>query len=119
VSIERLQRALERTPALRGRVFGNWDTDGLAGPREVESLAARFAAKEATVKALGGDIAGFSWHDIQVRRAPQSPPQLVVTGGAAEASKALGITRWHLTLSHDAGVAVAFVVAESTSGGGE
>lgn len=113
VDIDRLGRALERTPALRQRVFGDHDTSGVTRGSETASLAARFAAKEATLKALGGHVAGFSWHDIQVTRPERSAPSLVVTGGAARVSQELGIERWHLSLSHDGGVAIAFVVAES------
>ena len=116
VDIDRLGRALKRTPALRTRVFGKLDTEGLAGAQETSSLAARFAAKEATLKALGGHVEKFSWHDIQVHRAPHSAPVLQVSGGAKRAAEQLGIDSWHLSLSHDGGVAVAFVVAESLGG---
>ena len=116
VDIDRLGRALERTPALRDRVFGQVDTEGLAGAHETSSLAARFAAKEATLKALGGHVEKFSWHDIQVLRPPHSAPTLQVSGGAQRAAQQLGIDSWHLSLSHDGGVAVAFVVAESLGG---
>ena len=113
VDIDRMGRALARTPALRSRVFGELDTNDLRGGTETASLAARFAAKEAVLKALGGHIPGFSWHDIQVSREPSSPPTLVVRGGAEQKMRALGIDSWHLSLSHDGGVAVAFVVGES------
>ncbi len=116
VDIDRLRRAIERTPALRERVFGTVDTAGMSAADEAPSLAARFAAKEATLKALGGHITGFSWHDIQVDRPVQSPPRLEISGGAHEAAKSLGIDSWHLSLSHDGGVAIAFVVAESRGG---
>ena len=113
VDIERMRWALERTPALRQRVFGEVDVAGVAEANDASSLAARFAAKEATLKALGGHIEGFSWHDIQVARPDRSAPVLQVTGGAEAAASRLGIDYWHLSLSHDGGVAVAFVVAES------
>lgn len=116
VDIDRLERALERTPALRQRVFGSVDTEGLAGASETSSLAARFAAKEATLKALGGHVESFSWHDIQVHRPRHSPPVLQVSGGAQRQAEQLGIDSWHLSLSHDGGVAVAFVVAQSLGG---
>lgn len=116
VDIDRMARALERTPALGPRVFGDLDREGLAPEGNTASLAARFAAKEATLKALGGHIPGFRWHDIQVRRPAQAPPTLVLTGGVQAASAGRGIDRWHLSLSHDGGVAIAFVVAESSQG---
>jgi len=112
VDIERFAKALERTPALRARLFGSLDVHDIgAGKAEVLSLAARFAAKEATLKALGGNIPGFSWHDIQVSRHPGHPPTLSVTGGAHAHGVEKGITTWHLSLSHDGPVAIAFVVA--------
>lgn len=118
VDIGRMALALERTPALGPRVFGDLDREDLAPEGNAASLAARFAAKEATLKALGGHVSGFSWHDIQVHRPPQAPPTLVLSGGAQRASTERGIGRWHLSLSHDGGVAIAFVVAESARGNG-
>ena len=64
VDIARFERALTRTPRLKQRLFG--DIDLLDSEISAQSLAARFAAKEAALKALGGNISGFSWHDIQV-----------------------------------------------------
>lgn len=106
VDIARFQASLERTPALLERVFT---------PREralpLASLAARFAAKEAVGKALGnpGDL---SWQDAEVCAESNGRPYLVVTGGVAERAAELGVARWHLSLSHDAGIASAMVVAE-------
>ena len=113
VDIGRMERALARTPALLDRVFGSEDQSDLSHSPDGSSLAARFAAKEATLKALGGHIEGFHWHDIQVSRAPHQAPRLVVRGGAGARAEQLGISRWHLSLSHDGGVAIAFVVAET------
>lgn len=116
VDVERFARALERTPALKKRLFGPLDVADIgSGRAEVLSLAARFAAKEATLKALRGNIPGFSWHDVQVSRMPGHAPTLSLDGGALARSEELGITSWNLSMSHDGPVAVAFVVA---SGGG-
>jgi holo-[acyl-carrier protein] synthase len=106
VDIARFQATLARTPALLERVFTPGER-GLA----VASLAARFAAKEAVGKALGtpGDL---SWQDAEVRSEPSGRPYLVVTGGVARRAGELGVVRWHLSLSHDAGIASAMVVAE-------
>ena len=79
----------------------------------VPSLAARFAAKEATMKALGvgwGSRAG--WLDIEVSRAPGERPVLALTGSAAATAAAIGIVRFHLALTHTADVALAQVIAE-------
>lgn len=115
VDVERFRRSLGRTPTLHPRLFGEVDREGVAeGEAGVMSLAARFAAKEATLKALGGHIEGFGWHDIQIRRPDGKPPTLELSGGAMRRAVERGIGRWHLSLSHDAGVAIAFVVAESS-----
>lgn len=118
VDVERFQKALQRTPALKSRLFGSLDIQDIgSGKAEVLSLAARFAAKEATLKALGGNIPGFSWHDVQVSRDPGHAPTLSVTGGAQTRAQEKGITSWHLSMSHDGNVAVAFVVASSGDAG--
>lgn len=115
VDIERFTRALERTPALRQRLFGPVDTlpqDLVAQDLAGQSLAARFAAKEATLKALGGNISGFSWHDIQVTGERGQQPKLVLSGGVAKRAALSGVTSTHLSMSHDGGMAIAFVVVD-------
>jgi len=115
VDIERFTRALERTPALRARLFGPVDTqpqDLAAQDLAGQSLAARFAAKEATLKALGGNISGFSWHDIQVSGERGQQPKLVLSGGVAKRAALAGVTSTHLSMSHDGGMAIAFVVVD-------
>jgi holo-[acyl-carrier protein] synthase len=107
VEIARMARALARTPRLAERLF---TADERAEP--VAGLAARFAAKEALAKALGAPSA-LEWHDAEVRRGDDGRPSLRVTGTVARAAAALGVTRWHVSLSHDAGTAVAMVVAEA------
>lgn len=111
VDVSRFESALSRTPALLERLFGPIDRQ-----RELpfHSLAARFAAKEAVVKSLGGHIPGFSWRDIQVQSSPNEAPTLALSGGVQQWMVKRGITRHHLSLSHDGGVAIAFVVMETT-----
>ena len=106
VDIGRFQTSLERTPALAGRVFTARER-----PLPIASLAARFAAKEAVGKALGnpGDL---RWQDAEVCSEPNGRPYLKVSGGVAARAEKLGVTHWHLSLSHDAGIASAMVVAE-------
>jgi holo-[acyl-carrier protein] synthase len=106
--IARLERSLERTPALATRLF-------TAGERGLpaRSLAARFAAKEALAKALGapGDLL---WTDAEIVSDPGTGrPSLRVQGTVAAAAERLGVTRWHVSLSHDAGIATAIVIAEA------
>jgi holo-[acyl-carrier protein] synthase len=108
VEVERLQRALTRTPSLAGRLF----TPQERAEARAESLAARFAAKEAVAKALGAP-GGLRWLDAEVVRETGGRPRLVLHGGVAEEARAQGIATWHLSLSHDGGMATAVVVAES------
>lgn len=107
VDLARFERAVSRTPALRERLFA-------VSERELplRSLAGRFAAKEALIKALG-ESTGVRWHDMEVVPDAQGSPGFVVHGGAAALVAERGITAIHLSMSHDAGVAIAMVVAES------
>lgn len=110
--IERFAAALERTPGLAERLFTAGERELASGEdRGVASLAARFAAKEAVAKALGAP-AGLSWLDAEVITEESGRPRLTVTGTVAARAAELGVTHWHLSLSHDAGVASAVVVAE-------
>jgi holo-[acyl-carrier protein] synthase len=106
VDVARLERALRRTPRLAFRLFAQGERD-----LPVASLAARFAAKEAAAKAIGAPP-GLVWTDVEVRQDDSGRPSLAVSGTVARAARALGVERWHLSLSHDAGVSVAMVVAE-------
>jgi holo-[acyl-carrier protein] synthase len=113
VLVERFARALERTPLLGVRLFTEDERmTGSGSPRSAESLAARFAAKEAVAKALGAP-AGMQWHDCEIVADPDGRPWLTVSGTVAAAATKQGINRWHLSLSHDGGIASAMVVAES------
>jgi holo-[acyl-carrier protein] synthase len=113
VLVERFEAALQRTPLLRDRLFTDAERLTASGnPRSAESLAARFAAKEAVAKALGAP-AGLRWHDCEVVADPDGRPWLTVSGTVAAAASERGVSRWHLSLSHDGGIASAMVVAES------
>ncbi|MHC4415448.1 MAG: holo-ACP synthase [Planctomycetota bacterium] len=79
--------------------------------RRPERYAARFACKEAVMKALGtGWSSGMSWRDIAVDRRPSGQPTLVLSGRAAELAAHLSIVRWHVSLSHTGGSALASVL---------
>ena len=79
-----------------------------------ESLAARFAAKEAGAKALGTGIAkGVNWREIEVTHLPGGRPTLIFHGRAAERAATMGVTGIHLSLSHGRDLAIAQVVLES------
>jgi holo-[acyl-carrier protein] synthase len=113
VLVDRFAQALDRTPLLADRLFTESERQNLAGnPRSAESLAARFAAKEAVAKALGVP-AGLRWHDCEIVADPDGRPWLTVSGTVAAAATERGVNRWHLSLSHDGGIASAMVVAES------
>jgi len=107
VDLARFERAVGRTPRLKERLFAESER-GLP----LRSLAGRFAAKEALMKALG-ESAGVTWHDMEVVSDAHGNPSMKLTGAAAEIAARQGITRLHLSMSHDAGVAIAQVVAES------
>ncbi|HEY8913833.1 holo-ACP synthase [Lacisediminihabitans sp.] len=113
VDLARFERAADRTPALLNRLFAEselWD-----GParRPLRSMAARFAAKEALIKAIG-DSTGVRWHDMAIVSDGQRNPSFEVYNALAGIVAARGITAIHVSMSHDAGVAVAYVVAEGT-----
>jgi holo-[acyl-carrier protein] synthase len=110
--IARFEAALARTPGMAGRLFTPAELMLPSGaPRGSASLAARFAAKEALAKALGAP-SGLQWLDAEITTEPSGRPRLTVKGTVAARARALGVRHWHVSLSHDAGVASAVVVAE-------
>jgi holo-[acyl-carrier protein] synthase len=115
VLVERFAKAMERTPLLVDRLFTTDERVTSSGnPRAAESLAARFAAKEAVAKALGAP-GGLHWHDCEIVTDPDGRPWLTVSGTVAAVAAERGISRWHLSLSHDGGIASAMVVAEGAA----
>ena len=86
----------------------------LARHRPGESLAARFAAKEAVLKCLGtGWAAGLGFRQIEVVRNPDGAVGVPLHAAAAQRAQQLGIRRWHLSLTHTAAEATAFAIAEA------
>jgi holo-[acyl-carrier protein] synthase len=106
VDLARFERAIDRTPALRDRIFTSAES---ALP--LHSLAGRFAAKEALIKAIG-DSTGVRWHDMEVVSNELGKPSFVLHNAVAGITDGLGIKRIHLSMSHDGGVAIAYVVVE-------
>lgn len=106
VDIARFEQSLARTPNLAQRLFAASERD-----LPMQSLAARFAAKEALAKALGAPDE-LEWHDAVVVTDDAGRPSLQLAGSVAAAAERAGIATVHLSLSHDAGSAVAMVVAE-------
>jgi len=92
-----------------GRVFTPGEVADCGG--RAESLAARWAAKEAVAKALGTGIGAVGWQEIEVVRGESGCPAVILHGRAAALAAARGLTRWALSLAHDGGMALAFVVA--------
>ena len=113
VEIERFRQSLARTPSMRTRLFTPEELAYVEPKSDpVPSLAVRFAAREAVMKALGVGLGAFGFHDAWVTRADSGVPSLCLAGAAADLAAARGVTRWHLTLTHSNLIAVAFVVAE-------
>jgi holo-[acyl-carrier protein] synthase len=106
VDVARFEQSLTRTPQLRDRLFTEAERS-----LPLPSLAARFAAKEALAKALGAPK-HLQWHDAEITRGDDGRPLLTVRGTVADAADKLGVRNWHLSLSHDAGLAIAMLVAE-------
>ena len=79
--------------------------------KRAESLAGRFAAKEAVAKALGCGIGEVEWKEIEILGGEQNAPMLNLSGKAAQKAQELGLESWSLSLSHSQSHAVAFVVA--------
>jgi len=113
VDVERFRTSLARTPTMRRRIFTTPELEYVAPKADpVPSLAARFAAREAVMKAMGLGLGAFGFHDVSVRIDDAGVPSLLVTGQAARLATAKGIDAWHLSLAHDGGVSMAMVVAD-------
>lgn len=110
--VDRMSAALRRHPGLANKLFTPKELVNESGERlSDESLAARFAAKEALVKALGG-LGGLRWHDCEVLSDESGKAHLVLSGTVAAAAEEAGVLDTHLSFSHDAGLAVAQVICE-------
>ena len=79
--------------------------------KRAESLAGRWAAKEAVAKALGSGIGDVSWKEIEILGDEQKAPKLTLHGRAENKAKELGLTSWSVSISHSQSHSVAFVVA--------
>jgi holo-[acyl-carrier protein] synthase len=106
VNIDRFRQSLERTPGLSEKLFTEFERT-----KNLQSLAARFAAKEALAKALSVDH-GLQWHEAEVINLENGKPEFLFRGEIAEL---ISGSRVHLSLSHDGGIASAMVVIETKS----
>lgn len=110
--VDRMRAALARTPTLRQRVFTEAERaycDRRKDP--TERYAARFAAKEAVMKAMGVGIGACKWSEIEVAKAPSGAPSVRLHGGARALADERGISGWRLTITHTHRVAEAIAVA--------
>jgi len=112
VDIARFRKSLERTPSMHRRLFTESELAYVAPKADpVPSLAARFASREAVMKAMGLGLGAFGFHDVWVDHRESGEPLLNVTGRAAELATERGIATWHLSITHTDQVAIAYVVA--------
>jgi len=112
VEIDRFRRSLERTLSMKSRLFTSEELEYVEPHDDpTASLAARFAAREAVMKAMGVGLGAFEFHDVWVQRADSGRPTLAVTGRAQQIANELGITDWHLSITHTDSTAIAYVIA--------
>ncbi len=112
VDIGRFREVLDRRPRLAHRLFT--DAEQAYGARSLDPaprLAARWAAKEAVMKALGVGLGAFAFSDVEVVSAPSGAPSLVLRGAAAALADRQGVSAWRLSLTHTATLAGAVAVA--------
>ena len=112
VEVDRFRRLLERRPGVTRRLF----TEGELAYGErwrdpAPRLAARFAAKEAVMKAMGVGLGTFAFHDVEVVSAHSGAPSLILRGGAEALAGRLGVAGWRLSLTHTESLAQAVAVA--------
>jgi holo-[acyl-carrier protein] synthase len=112
VDLDRFRAVLERTPTIVERVFTDAEQEYARLRQDpTERFGARFAAKEATMKALGVGLGEVVMRDIEVLRADSGAPSLLLHGTAATMAVERGVQRWMITISHTDHLAQAVVVA--------
>jgi holo-[acyl-carrier protein] synthase len=110
IELKRVEATIQR--------YGQRFLERVFTPRELAevgentaSLAVRFAAKEATAKALGTGIGDVGWQEIEILRGPARQPNLYLHGRASDLAESLELNTWSLSLTHDQNYAIALVVA--------
>ena len=112
VELDRFRLVLERTPRIVDRLFSEAEQAYARARRDpTERFAARFAAKEAVMKAMGVGLWKFPLRDIEVVRAESGQPSVLLHGKAAVIATECGVTGWRLTMTHTERVAQAIAVA--------
>ena len=110
--VDRLRQAMARTPGMRKRLFSLGEQAYCEKRRDpAERYAARFAAKEAVLKALGVGLGACALYDIEVVNEKSGAPRLVLLDSAARLASKKGVTGWHLSLTHTSSLAQATAVA--------
>jgi holo-[acyl-carrier protein] synthase len=111
VDVDRVRRLMSRRSTFAARVFTPQEIEYCERQADpAESYAARWAAREACRKALGG-VRGMRWHDVRVARAPSGAPSLVLEGATLRRADALGVSQVMVALTHERKMAGAFCVA--------
>jgi holo-[acyl-carrier protein] synthase len=112
-SIERVEGILSRTgERFLARILSPRERESIAGRKDLATaVAARFAAKEAYSKCLDG-ARGVPWHSVEILNAPSGRPELLLHGEALDRVHAFGGNYWHISMSHDAKIAIATVIVE-------
>ena len=112
VDVDRFRKLLERRPHLRQRLFTATELTSLEGRTDdAASLAARFAVREATMKALGVGLGAFDFHDVSIEKMSSGAPHLLVSGRAETLANAHGVSTWHVSITHTDTTAMAVVAA--------
>lgn len=110
VDLDRFQNVLDRTPGIADRLFTKNEQLSAQGHElPLQSLAGRFAVKEAVAKALKAP-AGMHFHDCEVSNG--GAPEVSISGTVKSVADSLGVTNWHVSISHDGPIAIAYVIAE-------
>lgn len=110
--VDRLRAAMARTPGLRNRVFSAGEQAYCERRKDPgERYAARFAAKEAVLKAMGVGLGACALYDIEVVNESSGAPRLVLSASAAKLAAEKGVAGWHLSLTHTGSLAQATVIA--------
>jgi len=115
VELQRFRDVLVRRPGIIRRVFTNAEVASLETRTDpVPGLAARFAAKEATMKALGVGLGDVGFKEIEIIRLASGAPALSITGRARTRADALNVETFHVSLTHTALAASAVVLADGS-----
>ena len=110
VDIARFETLLASTAGLAERLFAPAERATEADLKPA-TLAGKFAAKEAFIKAIGSG-AGMNWQDVRVIKDASGKPHFELSGETANIVSAAGVSRLHLSIAHDGGMAIAYVIAE-------